>query len=114
MPKPRSSKLETATSRRKLPVRKKPFYQLISPGISLAYRRNVGAGTWSVRVSDGHGGEWLKRIGLADDLEAASPPHVLDYWGALDVARALARRAPGDEGGNDDRPTTLAEALVRY
>ena len=47
MPKPRIAKLETATARRKLPVRKKPFYITVSPGIALGYRRNIGGGSWS-------------------------------------------------------------------
>src|SRR6516165_1431560 len=95
MPKPRSAKLETPTARRRLEVRKKPYWTTISPGIHLGYRRNAGAGTWSVRVADS-GAEWVKRIAVADDLEPASPPHVLSYWQAIDVARSLARRQPGD------------------
>src|SRR5215472_872990 len=91
MPKPRAAKLETPTARRKLAVAKKPYWKTISPGIALGYRRNEGAGTWSVRVADS-GTEWIKRIALADDLEAASPPAVLNYWRAVDAARALARR----------------------
>ena len=74
MPKPRKSSLETPTARRKLAVRKNSYFVKISPGISLAYRRNQGAGVWSVRATDGHGGEWLKKIGIADDLEPAAPP----------------------------------------
>ena len=113
MPKPRKSSLETATARRKLAVRKGSYFVKISPGISLGYRRNQGAGVWSVRATDGHGGEWLKKIGIADDLEPASPPLVLDCWQAVDVARKLARKqggAPEDEG----KPLTVAEALSRY
>src|SRR5262249_11429570 len=53
MPKPRAPKLETATARRRLDVRKKPYWTQLSPGIALGYRRNEGAGTWSVRVADG-------------------------------------------------------------
>src|SRR5262249_37093496 len=95
MPKPRNARLESATARRKLAVRKKPYCQTISPGIALGYRRNEGAGTWSVRVADS-GAEWVKRIAVADDLEKASPPHVLSYWQAIDQARTLARRQPGE------------------
>jgi integrase len=113
MPKPRSPKLESPTSRRKLPVRKKPYQVRLAPGIALAYRRNAGPGTWSVRVSDGFGGEWLKRIGLADDLEPAAPPHVLSYWQAQEAARKLARRQPG-EVIDESRPLTVAEALDAY
>src|SRR5262245_12773221 len=112
MPKPRASRLETPTARRKLAVRKKPYWMTISPGIALGYRRNEGAGTWSVRVADG-GVEWIKRIAVADDLEAASPPTVLNYWRAVDAARALARRQPG-EVIDERRPLTVSEALTLY
>src|SRR5437660_397434 len=40
--------------------------------IALGYRRNAGAGTWTVRVADG-GAEWTEKIALADDFEGASP-----------------------------------------
>jgi len=43
MPKPRAAKLETATARRRLDVRKKPYWTTISPGIALGYRRNDGS-----------------------------------------------------------------------
>jgi integrase len=59
------------------------------------------------------GVEWTKKIALADDLEGASPPHVLSYWQAIDTARALARRQPG-EAIDESRPLTVAEALDRY
>jgi len=112
MPKPRNARLESATARRKLAVRKKPYWTTISPGIALGYRRNEGAGTWSVRVADS-GAEWVKRIAVADDLEAATPPHVLSYWQAIDQARALARRQPG-EPIDESRPVTVSEALTCY
>jgi integrase len=112
MPKPRNAKLESATARRKLAVRKKPYWTPISPGIHLGYRRNAGAGTWSVRVADA-GAEWIKRIAPADDLELASPPHVLSYWQAIDQARAFARRQPG-EAIDESRPLTVSEALTLY
>jgi integrase len=113
MPKPRSSKLETPTARRRLAVRKKPYYTTISPGIQLGYRRNAGAGSWSVRVRSPGAGSWLKRIGLADDLEPADGRAVLTYWQVLDAARKLARRQPGDET-DDTRPVTVAEAIDAY
>jgi len=112
MPKPRAAKLETPTARRRLEVRKKPYWTTISPGIHLGYRRNAGAGTWSVRVADS-GAEWVKRIAVADDLEPASPPHVLSYWQAIDLARSLARRQPGDPV-DESRPLTVSEALTLY
>src|SRR5262245_17615879 len=112
MPKPRAAKLETATARRRLDVRKKPYWTRLSPGIHLGYRRNEGAGTWSVRVADG-GAEWIKKLALADDLEPATPPGVLNYWQAVDAARALARRQPG-AADDESRPVTVSEALTLY
>ena len=112
MTKPRAAKLETGTARRRLEVRKKPFWTTISPGIGLGYRRNAGPGTWSVRSTNSDGADWIKRIGLADDLEPADGKHVLTYWQAIDVARALARRQPGADDAN--RPVTVSEALGRY
>src|SRR6516165_6852589 len=107
---PRSSRLETRTARLKLPVRKKPHdFTAIAPGIALAYRRNQGAGTWVVRVADGHGGNWTKGFAVADDHEPANGDSVCDFWQAQDKARALAR------GNVDDgRPCTVSEALEAY
>ena len=85
----------------------------ISPGIGLglpAQRR--GRASRSVRSTDGDGADWIKRIGLADDLEPADGKHVLTYWQAIDVARALARRQSGADDAN--RPVTVSEALDRY
>jgi integrase len=107
----RSPKLENRTSRLKLAVRRKPYFVLLSPGISLGYRRNVGAGSWSVKASDGHGGSWLKSFGLADDHENAGSS-VLDFWAASTKARELARADDGSS--NSDRPVEVSEALDAY
>jgi hypothetical protein len=106
----RQVKLDTRTARLKLPVRKKPYTNKAAPGIRLAYRRNEGgAGSWSVL---GGGGRWLKKIDnvVADDFEDADGVQVLDYWQAIESARALARSAEG----TSDRPVTVSEALDHY
>jgi integrase len=107
---PRASRLETRTSRLKLPVRWKPFdFTAISPGIALGYRRNNAAGTWVVRVADGHGGNWTKRVALADDFEASDSSNVLTWWEAIEAARRLARGS-ADTG----RPATVTDAVDAY
>jgi integrase len=110
MPKPRAAKLESASGRRRLLPAKKPVWVRVSPGIHLGYRRNVGPGTWSVRGTDGHGADWIKRLALADDFEPADGSAVLSYWQAVDVARKAVRG--GEEGGA--RPLTVGEAIDRY
>jgi integrase len=100
-------KLDSRTARLKLPVRKKPYTNRVAPGIRVAYRRNEGAGSWSVL---GGGGLWLKRIGVADDVEPADGVNVLDYWQACTRARDLARAKDADSG----KPITVGEALEAY
>jgi integrase len=111
MPKPRASKLESATARKRLAVRKKPYWARISPNILLGYRRNDGPGTWNVRHT-GAGAEWIKRLALADDLEPADGKDVLTYWQALEAARTFVRRP--DEAKDATRPATVGEALDAY
>src|SRR6516225_631294 len=62
-------KLDSKAARLKLPVRRKPYTNRIAPGVRLCYRRNEGPfGSWSVL---GGGGVWLKKIGIADDVDPA-------------------------------------------
>jgi integrase len=107
----RSAALESRNARLKLKPRKKPYFVVIAPGVGLGYRRNAGTGTWSVRASDGHGGNWLKSFGLADDHEDANGASVLTFWQAQDKARALARAG---DGNNGDRPASVGEAIDAY
>jgi integrase len=103
----RQIKFDSKTARLKLKPRKKPYTNRIAAGIRLAYRRNEGPGTWSVL---GGGGAWLKRIGVADDLEPADGHNILDYWQAIERARALARTKDADSG----KPVTVDAALTDY
>jgi integrase len=114
MPRKARSSFETASARLKLPIRenKKPYWERLGPGLSLGYRRNDHAGSWSIRAADGAGGEWLKRIGTADDYEAANCKDVLNYEQAVAEARRLYRK--DDTEHDPSRPVTLDEALTRY
>jgi integrase len=104
------NKLENATSRRKLPTRKKPYWVTLTPGIALGYRRNEGAGTWSVRCHDKNT-EWVRRLAFADDFDPPDNDRVLSYWQAEKAARDMVRDVTGRGTG---RPLTIAEALDRY
>ena len=110
MPRPRAPKLENPTARRKLPVRKKPYYVGISPGVFLGYCRNGGHCKWSVRVVRGRA-EWTDRFAATDDLEPGNGRDVLSYWDAIDQARALAR---GTDDAPESKPMTVEEALDAY
>ena len=114
MPKLRNAKLDTASARLALAVRDKPHYLVKAvKGCWLGYRRvKQGAGSWYCRVVTNKS-EWSRKLAIADDYEKAKPPEVLDYWGALDLVRKLARREPGDPV-DEIRPTTLRDALAWY
>jgi integrase len=101
----RSYCLENRTARLKLDPRKKPYTAQIAPGIQLAYRRNKGAGVWSVKAPFG-----LKKFSIADDLEDANGESVMTYWQALDKARTLARAGEG----SSDALITVKEAIDNY
>src|SRR3954470_19528219 len=101
----RSASLENRTQRLKLATRKKPYTALIAPGIFLAFRRNAGPGTWSVKA---HG--WLKRFALADDHEEANGNTVLTYWEALELARKLARAGES----TTETPISVSQAVDDY
>jgi len=101
----RSAFLENRTARLKLAPRKKPYTALIAPSIFLAYRRNSGPGTWSVKCNG-----WLKRFALADDHEDANGESLMTYWQALERAKKLARAGEG----NSEQPISVAEAIDAY
>jgi integrase len=101
----RSFNLESRTARLKLEPRKKPYTAQIAPGIQLAYRRNKGAGVWSVKAPFG-----LKKFAIADDLEDGNGESVMTYWQALDKARTLARAGEG----SSDALITVKEAVDNY
>jgi integrase len=109
------SPFESASARLRLPIKKnkKPYWQRLGPGLSLGYRRNDHAGSWSIRAADGAGGEWLKRIGTADDYEPANGQDVLSFEQAVAEARRL-YRGKDDAEHDPGRPVTLNEALSRY
>src|SRR5215831_10844383 len=109
----RSSRLETRSTRLKLPIAKKPVFVRIGPGMALGYRRNQTAGTWVLRVADGSGGHWTKRIADADDMQDSDNGAILDFWQAQQRARELVR-ASGKDDGDSGKLVTVREAVASY
>jgi integrase len=109
-PRLRSPTLESRTARLRLKVRRKPYFLTVAPGVSLGYRRNLGAGAWLVRCADGKGGGWTKGFAVADDFEDARGEQVIDFWAAQVRARELVRGKHTDAS----KPATVGEALDEY
>jgi integrase len=103
--------LETKTARARLEVRWKPYWQRLSGGISLGYRRSQGPGSWSVRLADGARGNSIKRIATADDAEPADGKAIMSFAQARDAALRLGR---GETEQARAEVVTLAEAIEAY
>jgi hypothetical protein len=98
--------------RLKNPIRKKPYFETIAPGIALGYRRNQGAGAWLVRSADGKGSNWLKGFAVADDSEPSDGQTVLSYTEARTEAAKLAR--PTTTAVDLSRPILVSDAIDAY
>ncbi|WP_052833092.1 hypothetical protein [Bradyrhizobium sp. LTSP885] len=100
--------------RLKLASRGKPYWQEITAGLSLGYRRPAsGAGTWSFRLADGKGGNRITKFATADDIEPSNTTTVLSFKEAWDEARKLAG-AGAKSSGDDNQLITVFEAINRY
>ncbi len=97
----RDSNLETRTARSRLPVRHKPFFRLIEPGLHLGYRKlSSGPGTWLARRYGGEGRYAVENLRtadgalvLADDFEDADGERILSFAQAQRAARGPHRRS---------------------
>ena len=70
-----NAKIATRAARLRLAPRRKPYHFVpVAPGLAVGYRRNVGAGVFVLRGSDGKGGSWSKTIGHADDYRGRQQP----------------------------------------
>jgi Phage integrase family len=112
MAKPRAARLETATARLRLPVRRRPYPgPSVTRGVHLYYRRNRTAGTWVVKAANGHGQYWTKAFACADDFEKSDGRAILTYHQATEAAKRVAR---GDANAPDTKPVTVEDALTAY
>jgi len=91
----RDANLETRTARSRLPVRHKPFFRLIEPGLHLGYRKlTSGPGTWLKRCYVGKGKYVTENLRtpdgavvLADDYEDSDGERILSFAQAQRAAR---------------------------
>jgi integrase len=113
----RNHSVGTRSSRRTLPVRREPYWTVISAGCALGYRRSVSGGTWIARYRDDVGKQHYHALGPADDamdsdgnglvLSYAEAQRKADTWFKL-AARGFEADAPS--GG----PYTVSDALRDY
>ena len=106
---PRDARIETREARKRLKVRKEPYWRQIHKGLSIGYYRGVNGGSWSVRRKvDGR--NLRQRIGKADDFADADGEIVLSYQQAVEAAMSTDRPRPA----TDVAKYTVREAVDEY
>jgi hypothetical protein len=83
----RNPKLETRSARLKHPVRREPYWDRISAGCFIGYRR--GPGTWIARLRGGAGRQHYESLGAADDARDADGLTCFTFAQAQERARAF-------------------------
>lgn len=121
----RDARLETKAARDRLPMRKKPYWRTLVPGLlHLGYRRRRKGdeGTWLVRrylgvgsVPKGKSPYRIEPLGRADDNRDPDGNLVLSFADAQRIAVSRLQVAQG--AGTIERargPVTVADAMAAY
>lgn len=111
----REAKLESRSSRLRLPVRAEPYWRVIHEGAHLGYYRGARIGKWVARFrksgTDSKG--YLKTtLGEADDVADADGDRFLDFRQAQDRARSWFEDVAS--GNHKHSAFTVADALDEY
>jgi integrase len=114
--------LTSATTRKRIPRRKKPYFITVAPGVLLGYlcRGSNAAGEWQGRVKIGYAktangqpyAEYKNwRVGTADDLAKADGTTIVSYSQAFSTVSA---EAPLRAKGLATTALTVRAACERY
>ena len=115
----KAAKIDTPEARSKLaiPADRRPYWQQLTPGLFVGYRKNATGGVWVCRVStkavglaDGKSPYLLKTMGAADDLVEANGCDILSHKQAVIAAQEWAGKGAGK---TLDR-FTVADAVAFY
>jgi len=108
----RNSKLDTRTSRLKLPEGAR-IYTTVGDGFALGYRRTTkGYGTWEVRYRV-NGKYSFQALGDADDYQDSDGVKVLTFFQAQDKARDIIEQVKSNSG-IIIKPLTIEDAVETY
>jgi integrase len=105
----RNGKIDTRSARAKLPLRREPYWTVVSAGCAIGYRKGVKGGTWVGRRRDDDGKQNYIALGAADDAREPNGD-VLSFGQAQAKAREWFDRAAEPAAG----PYTVADAVRDY
>jgi integrase len=110
----RDSNMGTREARRKLAVRKVPYWRLIIEGIHLGYYKGSNSGKWYVKTRTPEGKYAWQAIGSTDDYADANGKTVLSYSQAQDVAKKIGEKIRLGADYEDTKPYTVKNAVEDY
>jgi integrase len=115
----KDKELDSKDARRKLKPRGKPYWRGVEKGLHLGYRRHHSdnghkAGVWIARFYVGDQQYKEEQLGIADDLSDKDGVKVLDYWQAVNAARAAAAARARASAGLSNGAFTVADAIREY
>lgn len=113
----RNAKLDSRSARAKLQARREPYWQVITKGGALGYRKGSKGGNWIARYRDDLGKQHYNALGAADDaLDAEGAGLSLSYAEAQRAAASwfeLAARG-FEEATTPTGPYTVRAAMDDY
>ena len=113
----RNAKLDTRTARARLAPRREPYWQVISAGCAIGYRRGTKGGSWVARWRAEDGRQRYEALGAADDIRDADDVSVFAWSQAQAMARAWFEQRAREQAGDvlpSNGPYTVADALADY
>ena len=113
----RNAKLESREARRRLTVRKRPYYHLLDQGRHLGYYKGSRGGTWIARLFIGDGRYDEARLGISDDKSDPDGGTILSFSQAQSAARAWFDRRARELAGDEPTvkgPYTVGKAVADY
>ena len=113
----RNAKLDTRSARSKLPARREPYWQVLSKGTAIGYRRGTKGGNWIARLRDEEGKQHYDAIGAADDVRDADALTVFSFSQAQEIARTWFASKARELAGHAEPqlgPFTVATAIDEY
>ena len=113
----RNAKLDTRSARSKLPARREPYWQVLSKGTAIGYRRGAKGGNWIARLRDDEGKQHYNAIGAADDVRDADGLTVFSFSQAQEIARTWFATKARELAGHAEPqvgPFTVAAAVEEY
>ncbi len=113
----RNQKLDTRSARLKVPERREPYWQAISKGCAIGYRRGSKGGGWIARMRADDGKQHYEALGAADDARDADGLTCFSFAQAQERARAFFDRKGRELAGHVEPeidPYTVEGAIDDY